>query len=128
MKEGGVARVRRRQPRRKAELVSLQEVLLSMAAYLYGRLGADTPFDPLPITAEQQHGVEEAVVLLSGPLLPRPRDRVRLPELLPRRRRHRSGRPIAGHAANSPLLLRRQQQQQHVLITVPWDRVVELVQ
>jgi hypothetical protein len=74
----------------EAEPVGLEEVLLRVAADLRGRLGRHEPLDGLPVAAEHEQRVQEEVVLVGRPLLPRPRDRVRLPgPLLPRRRRSR---------------------------------------
>ena len=69
---------------REAHLLSPEEVLLGMAADLRGCLGGDERLNPLPVAAVQHQRVEEPVVLVGGPLLPRIGDGVRLPELLPR--------------------------------------------
>jgi hypothetical protein len=76
----------------EAEPVGLEEVLLRVAAGLRGRLGRHEPLDGLPVVAEPEQRVQEEGVLVGRPLLPRPRDRVRLPgpRLLPHRRRRRS--------------------------------------
>ncbi|TVU17432.1 hypothetical protein EJB05_33468, partial [Eragrostis curvula] len=54
LKDGGAARVRRRQRGGEAYLVDLEEVLLGVASDLRRRLGAHELLDRLPVAAEDE--------------------------------------------------------------------------
>lgn len=62
--------------------LNLQKVFLCMAPYLYDSLGANKRLYLLPVTVKELQGLEELVVLLLRPALPRLGDGVRLPHLL----------------------------------------------